>query len=80
MSEDNKYSMSDLIQYSATQQPIEFGNAFDALMVDRLQDAIAAKKQEISSTMFGGPDPEEDDWDDEGEELEEPEEDIEGKE
>lgn len=81
MPEENKYTLDDLINYSATQKPIEFNDAFGALMVDRLNAAIDTKRQEIAQTMFVNGDPEddvedEDDW----EETESEDESFEGEE
>lgn len=52
MSEENKYSIDDLIVSSLQQKPLEFSNAFNSLMVDRLQSAIENKKIEIAQTMY----------------------------
>lgn len=63
MPEENKYTLDDLVNYSATQKPIEFNDAFGALMVDRLNAAIDTKRQEIARTMFVSGDPEDEDED-----------------
>jgi hypothetical protein len=52
MDNDNKYSLNDLITMSAEQKPLEFNQAFDQLMVDRLQAAVENKKIEIAQSMF----------------------------
>lgn len=52
MDEDNKYTLNDLVTTSAEQKPLEFNQAFDQLMVDRLQSAIDNKKLEIAQSMF----------------------------
>ena len=87
MPEENKYTLDDLVQYSATQKPIEFGDTFGSLMVDRLNTAIDIKRQEIAQTMFvkNDADPEdEDDVEDEDdgdwEETESEDESFEGEE
>jgi hypothetical protein len=66
---DNEYTVSDLVSLSYDQKPIEFQNAFDSLIKDRMADAIADKKLEIAQTVFSGPDDAEDD-DDENAEFE----------
>jgi len=52
MDNDNKYSLNDLITMSAEQKPLEFNQAFDQLMVDKLQAAVENKKIEIAQSMF----------------------------
>ena len=66
---DNEYTVSDLVSLSYEQKPIEFQNAFDSLIKDRIADAIDDKKLEIAQTAFSGPDDAEDD-DDENVEFE----------
>ena len=66
---DNEYTVSDLVSLSYEQKPIEFQNAFDSLIKDRIADAIDDKKLEIAQTVFSGPDDAEDN-DDENAELE----------
>ena len=66
---DNEYTVSDLVSLSYEQKPIEFQNAFDSLIKDRIADAIDDKKLEIAQTVFSGPDAAEDD-DDENVEFE----------
>jgi len=52
MDNDNKYSLNDLITMSAEQKPLDFNQAFDQLMVDKLQAAVENKKIEIAQSMF----------------------------
>lgn len=49
---ENKYEMQDLVSATLNQKPIDFSNAFGALMVDRLNDAVAERKTEIAKSMF----------------------------
>lgn len=68
MSTDDKYTVADLLQHSIEQQPLEFENTFNNMMLDRLNAAIETRKNEIAQTMFGQPDdPEE--FDDEDEDI-----------
>lgn len=64
---DDEYAVSDLVSLSYDQKPIEFQQAFDSLVKDRLADAIADKKLEIAKTVFSGPDDYLDDDDDNAE-------------
>ena len=66
----DKYTVQDLINYSYNQQPIEFEDAFNNLLTNKIVSAVDAKKVELSQTMFTGPEPEDDEWDDEETELE----------
>jgi len=47
-----EYTTDDLVKFSLNQQPIEFENAFNSLMVDRLAIAINDKKTEMAQTIF----------------------------
>jgi hypothetical protein len=58
---EEEYTVSDLVSLSYDQKPIEFQQAFDHLIKDRLVDAIADKKMEVARTMFSGPDDTNDD-------------------
>lgn len=51
--ENDKYQIQDLINAAAQQKPIEFEQAFDDLIVDRLQSAIQDKKIQIAQQMYG---------------------------
>jgi len=73
MSEDNKYTASDLLNYSAAEKPIEFGDVFNSLILDRITAAVDDRKLELSQSMFAADyDPEDtdedDDWGDEEDE------------
>jgi hypothetical protein len=48
----DKYDISDLITNAVTQKPIEFTNAFNNVLVDKLNNAIEMRKAEIAQTMF----------------------------
>lgn len=48
----DKYSTQDLIQNIITAKPVEAGDAFNSLMLDRLQKAIADKKIEIAQRIY----------------------------
>jgi hypothetical protein len=52
MEQDNKYNLNDLVMFSARQKPIDFNQAFDELMVQKLQAAVENKKIEIAQSMF----------------------------
>lgn len=48
----NKYDIEDLISTAVSQKPAEFGQAFNDIIVDKLQSAISNYKQDIAQTMF----------------------------
>lgn len=56
--EDNKYTMNDLVRFSAEQKPLDFRQAFDELISDKLQAAVDNKKLEIAQSMFSAPEEE----------------------
>lgn len=45
-------TLTDLIKFSSDQKPIEFGNAFNSLIANRIEAAIDAKKIEVAKGMF----------------------------
>lgn len=53
MTENNKYSMEDLVATALQQQPMEFEAAFNDLIIDRLQTAINDKKIAVAQQMYG---------------------------
>lgn len=61
---DIEYRISDLINFSSNQKPIEFEQAFNSIMVDRIQNAVDDRKYEISQKLFN---PQETDQEDEEE-------------
>ena len=50
---DNKYDLSDLIVSAIEQKPLDFENAFNDLVVDRIRDAVEQKKIDIAQQMYG---------------------------
>ena len=52
MSEDNKYTLNDLIMATAEQKPTDFEAAFNDIIVDRIRDSIESKKVEIAQQMY----------------------------
>lgn len=75
MSEDNKYSLNDLIIATAEQKPTDFEAAFNNMIVDRIRDSIESRKVEIAQQMYNyEPEPVEAEYEQELEqEYEEPE-------
>lgn len=49
---DNEHTVQDLISLSYEQKPIDFQQAFDSLMLDRISKAVENRKVEIASSMF----------------------------
>jgi len=62
---ENEVSAQDLISLSFDQKPVEFQQAFDTLMTDRIAKAIEDKKLEVAQSMYYNiPDDTNDDDDD----------------
>jgi hypothetical protein len=62
---ENEVSAQDLIYLSFDQKPVEFQQAFDTLMTDRIAKAIEDKKLEVAQSMYYNiPDDTNDDDDD----------------
>jgi hypothetical protein len=47
-----KYTVQDLIQFSYSQQPVDFEDAFKGVLADKLAGAIDLKKQEMAQNIF----------------------------
>jgi len=65
MPDVDKYTIADLVQHSIEQQPLDFENTFNSLMLDKLNAAVELRKNEIAQTMFDEPDEPEEVEDDE---------------
>lgn len=52
MNDETNYTVQDLISLSYDQKPIEFGDAFNSLLTDRLAAAVDDRKLEITQTIF----------------------------
>lgn len=50
--EENKYTLKDLVVFGAQQKPIEFNQAFNELITDRLRSAVDDKKLELARSIF----------------------------
>lgn len=46
------YTVQDLISLSYEQKPIDFQDAFNALIADKIASAIDARKVEVAQSMF----------------------------
>jgi hypothetical protein len=47
--------VADLIKFSSNQKPIDFEDAFKAVIQNKVAAAIENKKNEIAQNMFGNP-------------------------
>ena len=52
----DKYTIQDLILSAADQKPDDFAQGFNSLMIDKLNDAIDVKKQELAQFMLSDTD------------------------
>lgn len=68
MSDDNKYNTQDMVIAAIEQSPVDFENAFNDVIVGKIQAAIENQKIKIASQMYG--------YEDEEEAEVEPEEDL----
>jgi hypothetical protein len=55
MTEENPYTVQDLISLSYEQKPIDFSDAFNSLISNKIADAIDDRKLEVAQTMFAAP-------------------------
>jgi hypothetical protein len=68
--DDNKYTLNDLVFSAISQKPEEFSQAFNDLMIDRLQSAVEDRKQEIAQYIFNPVEDQPDSFEDENEPFE----------
>ena len=64
------YSNFDIIDFTVDEKPADVASAFDALIGQKIVDAIAQKKVEVAQQMFNPQDNDEDIETDEDEESE----------
>lgn len=50
--DSDKYNVSDLIVSAVEQKPVEFENAFNNIMTDRIGAAIDDYKLDVAQNMF----------------------------
>jgi len=53
MSDENKYTIDDMINFATQQKPVDVRSAFDDLMMSKIHSAIENKKIEVARQMFG---------------------------
>ncbi len=51
--DDNKYTVSDLIVAAYEQKPLDFEHMFNSIVVDRVTDAVTAKRVDVAQNMYG---------------------------
>ena len=49
---DKQYTISDMIGAAKDESPSDFSSAFNALVLDKIQDVIQAKKIEVAQNYF----------------------------
>jgi hypothetical protein len=52
MDNETTYSVRDLVKYSYEQKPVEFEQAFNSLLGDKIALAVDAKKLEVAQSTF----------------------------
>jgi hypothetical protein len=69
MDNEQEVSVQDLISLSYDQKPVEFQDAFNSLIGDKIAQAVQDKKMELAQSVFNpaGPDDHGDDDDDNAE-------------
>lgn len=50
-----EYRISDLINFSSNQKPVEFENAFKGILAQKVSSAIEDRKQQIASSLISVP-------------------------
>jgi len=48
----SEYTTSDMVGFALEKKPEDFKTAFADIMLDKIADAIDAKKQEVAKTYF----------------------------
>jgi len=70
---DPQYTIADMVHAAGNDSPSDFQDAFASVVLDKIADAVNAKKIELAKNYFNYEDPE----DTSGEQEEEPDEDTE---
>lgn len=52
---NDKYSLEDLVAASFNEKPVDFADAFNGLLQDKLTAAVADKKIEIAQNLYRQP-------------------------
>jgi len=52
MDNEMAYSIQDLVKYSYEQKPVDFEQAFNSLLSNKIADAVDVKKLEVAQNMF----------------------------
>ncbi len=66
------YSVRDLVDFTLSNEPTKAKEAFNAIVIDKLKDAIEDKKIDVAAKFFGIPSDEDEEEQDEYD-TEEPE-------
>jgi hypothetical protein len=53
--ENNKYNITDLLNFALDKKPSDFKNAVDSILYDKINDAVEAKKLEMAQNLFNKP-------------------------
>lgn len=61
MTEDNKYTLDDMVMATVDQKPLDFEAAFNDIIVDKIRTGIENRKIEIAQQMYNYEPPVEDD-------------------
>ena len=59
MDNETDYNLTDLLKYSYAEKPVDFTQAFNSLIGDKLEAAINNKKLEIAQGIFSAPEEQE---------------------
>jgi hypothetical protein len=52
MTEDNKYTLDDMVMATVDQKPLDFETAFNDIIVDKIRNGIENRKIEIAQQMY----------------------------
>lgn len=55
MDNETEYTLNDLLGYSYAEKPVDFAQAFNSLISDKLEAAVNNKKLEIAQGIFAAP-------------------------
>lgn len=55
MDDETEYTLNDLLGYSYAEKPVDFAQAFNSLIADKLETAVNNKKLEIAQGIFAAP-------------------------
>lgn len=63
----SEFTVDDLVNFAIQNDAVNVKRAFDDIMVNKIEDAIEGRREEVGVSLFGEPEPELEDENDQSE-------------